>query len=90
MKKFKINDFITLKLENDETIIYIKNEKFIQCKFLMMKIPIKEISTFDSITSIDEAEEFLDGSMENYKEKKVIIPPECEFWGHCSVRHEAV
>ncbi len=28
---FRVNKFITLKLENDKTFIYINNERFSQC-----------------------------------------------------------
>ncbi|KKM77800.1 hypothetical protein LCGC14_1366340, partial [marine sediment metagenome] len=32
----KINDFITLKLENAKTNIYVNEERFNQCKFLLL------------------------------------------------------
>ena len=82
MKEFKANEYITLKLESNKTVIYIKDKKFIQCKYLLLGIPIKEISSFDDIESIDEAAENLDRSLESGK--KIQIPPETEFWGHCS------
>ena len=96
MKKFKVNEFITLKLEEEiiieeeniretKTNIYVKGELFRQCSFLLINIPIEEISSFDSIESIDEAEERLDTSLEEDKEPfEYEIPPETEFWGHCS------
>ena len=97
MKKFKINDYITLKLEEEiidkkenikeiRTNIYVNGERFRQCSFLLIEIPIEEITSLKEISSIDEAEEVLDMSREegndtlfDYK-----IPPETEFWGHCS------
>lgn len=84
MNEFKVNKFITLKLEDDKTIIYLNNEKFRQCKFLLLNIPIEKISTFDEIESIDEAAEKLDRSLEERGEWIIKIPPEVEFWGHCS------
>ena len=73
-----------LKLENRETNIYINEKMFMQCKYLLLDIPIQKISTFDEIESIDEAAERLDTSMEEGNEIKSEISPETEFWGHCS------
>jgi len=83
MREFKVNKYITLKLENNETIIYVNSERFDQCKFLLLNIPVNEIKSFDEIESIDEAAEKLDKSME-MERKKLEIPLETEFWGHCS------
>ena len=70
MKEFKVNDYITLKLENKKTNIYIKGELFRQCKFLLLNISVDKISTFDDIDSVDEIAERLDKSME---ESKILI-----------------
>lgn len=51
-KEFKINDFLTLKLINDETIIYVNNKWFIQCKFLLLDIPINDTDLLEGIESI--------------------------------------
>lgn len=86
MSAFIINDFITLKLEDDETKIYVLGEEFIQCKYLLMNIPVQNIEQFDEIDSIDEASEKLGKSLEigNPEGLKVKIPPKVEFWAHCS------
>ncbi len=84
MKEFEINEYITLKLELGETNIYINNEFFNQCKFLLLELPLNEISKFDEIMSIDEAAKILDHSMEGQGNKSNYITPETEFWGHCS------
>ncbi len=83
MKEFKVNKYITLKLENGQTVIYVNGEWFYQCKFLLLNIPVDEIKSFDEIESIDEAVEKLDKSLEGTCDS-IIIPPEVEFWGHCS------
>lgn len=89
-KEFKVNDYIMLKLELNpwegycETVIYVNERRFDQCKFLLLDIPIVEIKTFDEIESIDEAAEKLDRSLENIDEPNRRIPPDVEFWGHCS------
>ncbi|MHA1334225.1 MAG: leucine-rich repeat domain-containing protein [Promethearchaeota archaeon] len=82
-KEFKINEFITLKLEKDKIFIYIKGEKFLQCKYLLIDIPIEKVKKFDDIDSIDEAIERLDHSLEDPRLNSE-IPIEIEFWGHAS------
>jgi hypothetical protein len=96
MKEFKVNEFIILKLEEEiiseeeglretKTNIYVKGELFRQCSFLLINIPIEEMTSFDSIESIDEAEERLGTSLEEGNESfEYKIPPKTEFWGHCS------
>ena len=45
-KDFKINDYLTLKLEGGRTIIYVKNQPFRQCMYLLLDIPIQDIERF--------------------------------------------
>ena len=85
--EFKINEFLTVRLENDKTVIYVAGELIRNCKFLLIDIPISFVSDFDEIQSIDQAAEKLDHSLEplrGHKQFKYSIPPETEFWGHCS------
>ncbi len=97
MKEFKINENITLKLEEElidkresikktKTNIYVNGKKFKYCSFLLVEIPIEEITSLNDLDSIDEAEEKLDSSLEEHKENPFDykISPEVEFWGHCS------
>ncbi|NVM54294.1 MAG: leucine-rich repeat domain-containing protein [Candidatus Helarchaeota archaeon] len=79
-KEFKVNEYITLKLEEGKTNIYVKGQLFNQCKFLLLNIPVDKISSFDEIDSIDEAAE----KMEKRPHQNFEIPSETEFWGHCS------
>jgi len=93
MKEFRINDYISLRLENAKTNLYVKDELFDQCKFLLIDIPIERVSSFEEVDSIDKAEERLDKSLEplmgNTREihRSNQIPPDVEFWGHCSNLH---
>jgi Leucine-rich repeat (LRR) protein len=82
-KEFQINPFLSLRLERGETRIYVANELFLQCKFLLLNIPLSESSPFDEISSIDDAAEILNSEVEK-EIRNVYIPPEVEFWGHCS------
>jgi hypothetical protein len=82
--EFKVNEYLTLKLQNNRINIYVKGKLFDQCKYLLLNIPNQEIENYDEIGSIDEAAEILDKSMEGYGHYNVNIPKETEFWGHCS------
>ncbi len=82
-KEFKVNNFITLKLENSKTVIYIKGKRFTQCKYLLLEIPLNNLEKFEEIKSIDEVSEKLDHTLESGKNNQK-IPFEVEFWGHCS------
>ena len=90
MQEFKINEYLTLRLEglheNNKinrwkTMIYVAGKRFRQCTHLVLNIPTTEIRTFDEIQSIDEAIEKLEINMDEIDYK---LPPETEFWGHCS------
>ncbi|MFW9940805.1 MAG: leucine-rich repeat domain-containing protein [Candidatus Thorarchaeota archaeon] len=83
ISEYKINNFITLKLENGKSVIYVKNEKFLQCKYLLIEIPKDNVEDFDGFMSIDDVSEKLDHSLEN-KMNYDQLRPEIEFWGHCS------
>lgn len=77
-KIFKVNDYLTLKLEDNRTFIYIKGKKF-----LLLDIPITSTTDYNEIESLDEAAEKLDRSME--KGPRIYrLSPDIEFWGHCS------
>jgi uncharacterized glyoxalase superfamily protein PhnB len=81
---FRVNRFLTLKLEEGKTNIYVNDELFNQCKFLLLNFNSNQITLFNEIESIDEAEEKLDRTMEEGSSQQILIPPETEFWGHCS------
>ncbi len=83
ISEYKINEFITLKLENGKTVIYIKGKKFIQCKYLLIEIPKENIEDYDEFISIDDISETLDHTFEKTMSYNQ-IKPEIEFWGHCS------
>ncbi|MFX1315201.1 MAG: hypothetical protein ACFE9T_05015 [Promethearchaeota archaeon] len=84
MQKFTINKFLDLRLENGKTNIYVNNVLFLQCKYLLLEIPIQETEYLEEITSIDEVANTLDRSLEISNYKHIKISPEIQFWGHCS------
>jgi len=87
-KERKINEYITLKLENGRTHIYVNNRRFIQCIRLILNIQSTDVHLYDEIESIDEAvkvyntNEFPRGL--NFIDQRQGLSPEQEFWGHCS------
>ena len=83
VEEFSVNQFISLKLVNDKTEIYVLGELFRQCKFLLINIPVDKITRLSEITSIDEASESLDNVLESTVIKSPLTP-QMEFWGHCS------
>ncbi|MBA7685588.1 hypothetical protein ES703_94013 [subsurface metagenome] len=69
MQEFRVNEYLSLRLEGENTVIYVGGERFRQCKFLLLNIQINEIQTLDEIESIDEASEKLDKTQEYHKKK---------------------
>ena len=78
IKTFRINKYILLKLENKRTNLYVGGEKFIQCKFLVINVPINDIVGLEELRSVDEFSDRFTNS------HFPLVPPEVEFWGHCS------
>lgn len=84
MFKFSINDYLELRLEDRKTNIYVDNELFIQCKCLVINFSVENFEVFEGVNSIDEIVEKLDKSFEYINTNKYSIPPEVQYWGHCS------
>ena len=84
LNTFRVNKYIKLKLVGNRTNIYVNDQLFNQCKYLLLDIPQARMRDYTDIDSIDEAAESLDRSMEGHEGMYQGIPPETEFWGHCS------
>lgn len=85
MQEFKVNQYITLKLEKNKTDIYINGKRFNQCKILLLNIPIKKYERIDTIESVDEAaEKLLKKKYKGEEPREINLDPKTEFWGHCS------
>ena len=54
MLQFKVNEYITLKLENNVTNIYINDRLFNQCKYIVTRKKIHELEDILKIESVDE------------------------------------
>ena len=88
MKEFKINDYISLRLEEDRTNVYINDMKIIQCKYLLLQDTNDNFIVYNKdFLSIDRLAEKLDKSLEfndSIDNKIYKIDSEVEFWAHCS------
>ncbi len=81
---YKINKYITLKLEGNRTNIYVDGVIFNQCKYLLINIPTNKIQEYDDVKSIDEVADGLGHHLERGSINKFKITPEQEFQAHCS------
>jgi hypothetical protein len=84
MKEFQINKYLKLQFNEGKTNIYINDQLFRKCKFLLINIKSNNVSRFEDIKSIDEAELILDATLEEERLEGYEIKPEEEFWAHCS------
>lgn len=58
LKKYRINEFITLRLYEDYTYIYVKEEQFFGCMELLLNIPRNELEKTEQIQSIDIEQDY--------------------------------
>ncbi len=80
-KTFKINDYLTVKLESNSSVIYVKGKRFLQCKRLVLNVPLENMNSVENLNSIDEIADILEISP---PVQETHLSPEAEFWGHCS------
>lgn len=86
--EYVINDFLSLRLEDGETILYVAGERFRQCKYLFLNLP--DQTTGDQINSIDEAAQHYNADLEGEYTGRGVHPEdygltdEEVFFGHCS------
>lgn len=81
MLEFQVNRYLSLKLEDSKTKIYVNGEFFIICKFLLIDISYSNHTSINELSSIDEIE--LEGYSRT-KDERERLTPDIEFWGHCS------
>lgn len=90
MLEFRVNQFLSLRLQEGKTYLYVNNKRFYQCIRLILQIPLENAKDYDQINSIDEAAQvhkslfqnrIMEGNADNIS---VSITPEEEFRAHCS------
>lgn len=85
MQEFEINEFLKLKLENGVTNIYVKDELFSKCKFLLLNVPKHKIITTTESYSVDDASKHYSDDLEIRRTPEELgLSAEEEFQGHCS------
>lgn len=82
--EYQINEYLSLRLENNQTIIYIAGRVFRKCKYLLLNISKMPNKRIEETNSIDELAEHLNHDMEGTISSNFEITPKEEFWGHCS------
>jgi len=83
-REFRINEHLKLKLIKGETIIFIDEIPFHQCKYLLLNLTQRDFNRFDHLDSIDEAFEIYNKIDKFHEMHHNLIDPESEFIGHCS------
>jgi hypothetical protein len=82
--EFKVNDSISLKLENEEVHIYLNGKLFKQCKAILLNRQFNELEDLNSINSIDDLADNFEHVNPEFDENSPKIPSETLFWAHCS------
>ena len=81
---FEVNEFISLKLIQGETHIYVDGEQFNQCHYVLLVDPHKNEQQYE-IESIDEAQAAYKNDLETeITPEDLGITKEQEFWAHSS------
>lgn len=80
----KLNQHLSIRLENNKSNIYINGRKTLVCSRLILSIPIADIKRFDGLNSIDEITSEYKVLTAEREKNCLSITPEEEFWGHCS------
>ncbi|MFW9969014.1 MAG: hypothetical protein ACFFDF_02360 [Candidatus Odinarchaeota archaeon] len=57
MKEFVINEYLSLRLEKGITNIYVRDQKILRCKAVLIDIPIHDLD-YNEFESIDEFIEY--------------------------------
>ena len=92
MIEFNVNDYITLKLENRKTNVYVNGVLFNQCKYILTRKKIFELGDLLELQSVDELADSsiddiarkLDHFLEYIEPEFIDIPVKTRFWVHCS------
>jgi hypothetical protein len=79
---YKINDYITLKLKNYETFIYIAGKPFEICKHLILDIPVGDVKNINSIDEVVDG--YGEDSGKKFISHEAELNPKEIFKGHCS------
>ena len=83
-----MNEFISLKLSSSSTWIYVNDELFSACKYLLISIPVDSMEDWDHYDSMDEIIAATTRTRNKIRDevepKAERLTPEQAFHGHCS------
>jgi len=86
--EFKIDEYITLKLEKEDndykTNIYVNEQIFNHCKYVLLNYDTSKPELYEDIKNIDDLDGYYNKSLEGRSLTRFNIIPEEEFRGHCS------
>ena len=81
---FEVNKFISLKLIEGKTLIFVHGERFDQCRYVLLVDPLRNEDQRE-IGSIDEVQAMYNNDLENeITPEQLGISREQEFWAHSS------
>jgi hypothetical protein len=83
-REFIISKDLKLKLIRGQTVIYVDEKPFHQCKYLLLNLTQKDFTKFEHIDSIDEAFQIYNKMDKSHETDSELIDSESEFIGHCS------
>lgn len=83
MQTYVVNEFISLRLENGLSQIYVMGELFKHCKYLLISLPAEEFDEFEGYDSMDEIIKATNKRGGGEQSAKGLTPEEA-FRGHCS------
>jgi len=79
LREYKVNELLSLKLEDGNTIIQVNGQEFVQCKGVVLNRTLAELKDSSLNMSIDELADWAEN-----EGTRDLVPPETEFWVHCS------
>ncbi len=80
LQEYKINEHLSLRLVENNTVILVDGKHFNTCKRLILSIPVESDAAVENLDSIDAV-------IVKYPESRTVavdLSPLTEFWGHCS------
>ncbi len=85
---FEVNKYMSLKLEERKTVIYVEGEEFLHCKGLFIQVPLEEPYASNKNASVEEKRVSINDIAikltQHDRQYCYKISPKTEFWGHCS------
>ena len=79
IEEFQINEFLSVKLEDDECVIYVNGKPFNQCSYILISVP-----KIDANIDLDCIDQFAEHYSTEHEKVKEIIDKRTELFAHAS------